>query len=194
MARRLGPLEITLIVVDVVLIGVLIALIATAPRGPDEVGAQETTAASSSAPLDPETEDETGSPSSTQAVTVPADALDIAEFQSPSGNIWCTISEAAAMCQIEDIDYQPTQITGCEDNELAGRIVQVTAEGAEYPCPGGDIGGGAPADRAVLQYEPPEVTAVGDFMCSSAQTGVTCTNLSSGKSFTITRNGPQLNN
>ncbi|GAB2620212.1 hypothetical protein [Pseudactinotalea suaedae] len=186
-ARRLGPVEITLIVIDVILIGVLIVLLATAPDGPDDGAGGPTT--TTSAPSDPAT-DETTSGTSTQAVTAPADALDVAEFATPSGNIWCTIGDSAAVCQIDVIDYQPPQIEGCADNELAGKIVQVSAEGAEYPCPTENIPGAAAADRTVLDYD--QTTAVGDYMCASSETGVTCTNLSAGHRFTITRYGPSL--
>lgn len=188
-ARRLGPLAITLIVIDVVLIGVLIFLLATAPDRPDDTSGDDTSA---SATASGEPSEEETSPTSTQAVTAPDDALDLAEFQTPSGNIWCTISDAAAVCQINEIEYQPPQIEGCADNELAGKVIQVSAEGSEYVCPEGNIAGASRGDRAVLEYEPEQTTAVGDFMCTSTMSGVTCVNLSTGASFTITRNGPSL--
>lgn len=188
--RRLGPLEITLIVVDVVLVGVLVFLLATAPEGPDDEPSP-TTSSSAPAPSGEASEDET-QPTSTQAITAPDDALDLAEFQTPSGNIWCTLTDTAAICQINEIEYQPPLIDGCEDNDLAGKVVQVSAEGAEYPCPSGDISGAAPGDRTVLEYDPEQTTAVGDSMCTSTRGGVTCVNLSTGASFTITRNGPSL--
>lgn len=191
-ARRLGPLEITLIVIDVILVGVLIFLIATAPHGPDD-GAGQGPSSSMTVSSEPGTGESDTPSTSTQAVTAPADALALAEFQTPSGNIWCTIGDSAAVCQINDIDYQPPSIDGCEGNDLAGKVIQVSTEGAEYPCPTGDISGAAPADRTVLEYEPVEqTTAVGDYMCTSARDGVTCTNLSTGARFTITRNGPQI--
>ncbi|WP_420114120.1 hypothetical protein [Pseudactinotalea sp.] len=186
-ARRLGPLAITLIVIDVVLIGVLIFLFVTAPDRPDDRPDDGSTSATAGEPTEEPT-----SPTSTQAVTAPDDALDLAEFQTPSGNIWCTITDAAATCQIDQIEYQPPQIDGCADNDLAGKVIQVTTEGAEYPCPEGDIGGAAPGDRTVLEYTPEQTTAVGDFMCTSTTNGVRCVNLSTGASFTITRNGPSL--
>lgn len=189
MTRRLGPWEIALIVIDVVLIVVLIVLMVTT-RG-DAGAANEEGSTTPAAASDPGT-GESGTSSSTQAVTPPADALALAEFSTPSGNIWCSIGESAASCQIEEIDYQPASIDGCDGNDLAGRIITVTSEGAEYPCPDADISGPAAGDRTVLEYG--QTTAVGDFMCTSAESGVTCTNLSSGKSFTVTRNGPRLNN
>lgn len=190
-ARRLGALEITLIVIDVVLVGVLVFLLVTAPRGAEDPGADDSS--SSTEQLSEGTGEEETSPTSTQAVTAPDDALDLAEFRTPSGNIWCTIGDASAICQINEIDYQPPQIDGCADNDLAGKVIQVTAEGAEYPCPEGDISGAAPGDRPELAYEPAEqTTAVGDFMCTSTRNGVTCTNLSTGTRFTISRSGPSI--
>lgn len=185
MARRLGPVEITLIVIDVLLIGVLVVLLATAPDRPSDPGDDPSGASSPSTSVEPD------APSSTQAVTAPEGALDLAEFTTPSGNIWCTLAEESATCQIADIDYEAPAISGCEDNELAGRVLSVDTEGVvEYPCPTGDIAGAARGDRTVLDYD--EVTAAGDFMCASAESGVTCTNLGTGASFSVTRRGPTL--
>lgn len=184
-SRRLGPLEITLIVIDVVLIGVLIFLLATQPDGPDE---QPTETASSTAAEGGTGEDASSAePSSTQAVTVPEGALDLAEFAAPSGNIWCTITDDAATCQIATIEYEPPAIANCEDNDLAGKILRVSGETAEYPCPSGSISGPEPGDRDVLDYG--ETTHVGDYMCTSTQEGVSCTDITTGASFSVRRAG-----
>ncbi len=187
MARRFVPAEIALMVIDAVLIVALVALLLTQPDG-----APEASEGSSSSSAGEATETETDTPSSTQAVTPPEGALDLAEFATPTGNIWCTLTDTSATCEIATIDYQPPPIDGCDDNDLAGKVLTVSAEGAEYPCPDGDIAGAAPDDRAVLDYE--SVTAVGDSMCTSMETGVTCTNLSTGASFTLTRRGPSIDN
>src|SRR5690606_28687807 len=125
-------------------------------------------------PTEPATQETTGT--SPQAGTAPADALDLAEFVPPSGHLWCTITDGAATCQIGEIEYQPPTIEGCDDNELAGKVITVTVEGAEYPCPTGNISGASAGDRTTLEYE--QTTAVGDSMCTSTREGVICTNLS----------------
>lgn len=184
-SRRLGPLEITLIVIDVVLIGVLIFLIATQPAGPDEQPSETT---SSTAADGGATEEETSAePSSTQAVTVPEGALDLAEFATPSGNIWCTLSEDAATCQIGSIEYEPPSIPDCDDNDLAGKVLRVSGETADYPCPDGNIAGADPEDRDVLDYG--QTTHVGDYMCTSTEEGVSCTDITTGASFSVRRAG-----
>jgi hypothetical protein len=183
-SRRLGRLEITLIVVDVILIGVLIFLLATQPDGPDDPGDETSSSADAATDADAS---ETDSPSSTQAVTVPEGALDLAEFTTPSGNIWCTISDDEATCQIETIEFQPPSIDGCDDNELAGHVLRVSGDVAEYPCPDGPIAGAAAEDRTVLEYG--QTTHVGDYMCTSTEEGVSCTDINTGASFSVRRAG-----
>lgn len=181
-SRRLGPLEITLIVVDAILIGVLVVLLVTAPDGPDDrTGDDPSSTAATTDPSATVTED----PTSAQVVTVPADAVDLAEFATPSGNIWCTIGDDSAACQIDTIEYAPPQIEGCDDNDLLGRVLVVGPDGAEFPCPDGSIPGADPDDREVLDYG--QTTHVGDYMCEVTRTGVTCTNITTGSGFSVRR-------
>lgn len=183
-SRRLGPLEITLIVIDVVLIGVLIYLLATQPKGPDEQPSETSTSAAAEAGA---TDGESAEASSTQAVTVPEGALDIAEFATPTGNIWCTIGDDAATCQIATIEYEPPSIPNCEGNDLAGKVLRVSGATAEYPCPDGPIAGADPKDRDVLEYG--QTTHVGEYMCTSTEEGVSCTDIVTGASFSVRRAG-----
>ncbi|MFV0251811.1 MAG: hypothetical protein ACK5H2_00550 [Beutenbergiaceae bacterium] len=189
MSQRIGRAEIALIVVDAVLVVILIALMVTRPTDTDVTDEPTESPQTAAAPLNPET-GQSGTAGSTQAVTAPADALQITEFASPSGNIWCTIGAEAATCQIADMSYQPPTVNGCEDNELLGYIVQVSVDGPEYPCPTGNISGPAATERTALEYG--ETSAVGDFMCQSSETGMTCTNLSTGARFSIARAGVTL--
>src|SRR5690606_41343283 len=109
-SRRLGPLEITLIVVDAILIGVLVVLLVTAPDGPDDrTGDDPSSTAATTDPSATVTED----PPSAQVVTVPADAVDLAEFATPSGDIWCTIGDDSAACKIDAIECAPPQTAAC---------------------------------------------------------------------------------
>lgn len=182
-SRRLRPLEIALIVIDAILVVVLIVLLVTAPDGPDDAGDGGTTSATAAA-TEPGATD-TGEPSSTQAVTVPEGAVELAEFVAPSGNIWCTIGEDAASCQIKTIEYQPPAIDGCADNDLVGHVLTVDADGAEFPCPDGPIPGADPGDREELDYD--KTSHVGDYMCTMTETGVSCTNILTGSGFTVRR-------
>lgn len=183
-SRRLRPLEIALIVIDAILVVVLIVLLVTAPDGPDDAGDGGTTSATAAATGEPGATD-TGEPSSTQAVTVPEGAVELAEFVAPSGNIWCTIGEDAASCQIKTIEYQPPTIDGCTDNDLVGHVLTVDADGAEFPCPDGPIPGADPGDREELDYD--QTSHVGDYMCTMTKTGVGCTNILTGSGFTVRR-------
>ncbi|MFV0426407.1 MAG: hypothetical protein ACK5KU_05140 [Beutenbergiaceae bacterium] len=186
MPQRLRPTVITLIAVDAVLIAILIALMLTNPRT-SEAGEQPETPTAPEGSVTTPLAQETGTDGSRQAVTAPADALAIAAFASPSGNIWCNIGVESVECQIGSMSYQPPTVEGCEGNELLGYIVRVTVDGPEYPCPSGNISGGPAADRTTLAYG--ETSAVGDFMCTSSESGMTCTNLSSGGQFSIARAG-----
>jgi hypothetical protein len=181
-SRRLGPVEITLIVVDVVLIGVLIFLLATAPEGPDDAG--EATATTSTA-VDGEDPDDAETTSSGPVVTVPAGAVEVAEFASPTGNIWCNIAADAATCQIETIEYEQPAIADCAENELSGHVITVSAEGSAWVCPEGDIAGPAPGDRTVLEYD--QTSRVGDYFCTSTEQGMSCTNITNGAGFSVRR-------
>ena len=55
------------------------------------------------------------------AVALPAAAhADSSPFQSPSGNIACTIDAGAAVCDISDYTYQPPPPPLCAHSELSG--------------------------------------------------------------------------
>lgn len=184
MSRRLGPAAITLIVVDAVLIGLLIVLMVTAPRSADNDGPGSTQASVGESGTDPGSPGASAEPGSTQVVTVPQGALELAEFASPSGNIWCTIGSDSAACQISEMAYQAPG-GGCEGNELFGHVVEVAADGSSFPCPDGGIPGAPAADRTVLEYG--QTSALGDFMCTSSESGMRCTNIRTGAGFTVAR-------
>lgn len=188
---RLSPAVITLIVVDAVLIVVLVVLMVNlAQRTPDvEQTAAITSSSASETPTEPESQEPSEDPASTQAATAPDDAVSIAQFVAPSRNIWCTIDEVSATCQIGEISYSPPPIADC-GSDLAGHVLTVTEDGARYPCPSGDIAGAAPGDREELGYG--TTTAVGAFMCTSSQTGVACTHLGTGAGFSVARAGASL--
>ncbi|TDE97313.1 hypothetical protein EXU48_03665 [Occultella glacieicola] len=182
--RALGPWAITLIVVDVILIGILVVMLVNYPRGDaGDDGGTASAGATTEASGDGTTDEEptTQAP----AVTVPEDALDVAAFSSPSRNIWCEIAQDDATCMIGDITFTPPEVADC-DPAIAGHFWQVTAERADPIC-GAEVPTEAPADLPDLAYG--ASTVVGDFLCTSETDGVTCVSISTGHGVTIARGG-----
>lgn len=178
--RSLGRAAIALIVLDVVLIGVLVALLLTAqrPAGGDGETAEPTTSAAATDPVETATD-------AAPAVTPPADALDVAGFALPSRNIWCAIGDAEATCEIGSITFTPPDVEDCEGE--VGHVLVVTEAEASLPCVSEPVAEEASADLPNLEYG--QTTAVGDFMCTADTDGVTCQSLVSGRGFTLASGG-----
>lgn len=188
MAKRgaVGPAAITLIVLDVLLIAALVVIMATWP----DVTSNQGTAASTTgtgATGAPEDGGAGDGEETTQAevVEVPDDALDVAAFTMPSGNIWCQLGDDSTQCVIESFDFSPPPLDGC-GQDVAGHVWQVTTEQAGPVCPG-DAVPQAPDDVTELAYG--DATTVGDFLCESTRDGVVCRAISTGHGFEIARSG-----
>ena len=91
------------------------------------------------------------------------------EFASPTGNITCEINQTKAYCQ-----------TG-----TPARSVTMDATGKYTTCTGQQCLGNAGIGTPTLAYG--TETGVGQFLCQSAATGVTCT--ANGKGFQIAISG-----
>ena len=102
-------------------------------------------------------------------------------FVSPSRNIGCVITEDAVRCDIEEKSYQePAQPPSCQLDY--GEALEVGQAGiGEFACVSDTVLG---ADL-VLDYN--TSTVVGDFGCTSRETGMTCYNLSTRHGFMISR-------
>lgn len=183
--RALGGWAIALIVIDVILIGILVVMLVTHPRG--DSGTDGGTDGSSTGATDGESGATGDTEPTTQApaVTVPEDALDVAAFSSPSRNIWCQIEDDNATCMIGDITFTPPAVEDC-DPAIAGHYWRVTAESADPIC-GAEAPTEAPSDLPDLAYG--ASTVVGDFLCTSETDGVTCVAISTGHGVTIARGG-----
>lgn len=188
MAKRgaVGPAAITLIVVDALLIVALVVIMAT---WPDTTTADEepttSASASSEAPPSPGGSGETEETTEADAVEVPGDALDVAGFVMPSGNIWCELGGEGTQCVIENFNYSPPAIEGCSE-DVAGHLWQVTAEDAGPACPGDGV---PEPSQELTELDYGQATAVGDFLCESTRQGVTCRAVSTGHGFEIAREG-----
>lgn len=104
-------------------------------------------------------------PSASAAGTAPV------SFRMPSGNIACTLSVDGVTCTIASIRFEPPVVAGCTGQ--TGHVFVLNADGVTVPC----VDGAAPsvADETVTTLEYGSSAAVGDYTCTSATDGVTCT-------------------
>ncbi|NMR19644.1 hypothetical protein [Cellulomonas fimi] len=177
----LGPRLTTFVVVDALLVlAFLVVLVLFLSSGPGTGG--------DAAPDDGATPAATGPTSPGAAPSAGSAGDDDTTFALPSGNIACEMSTDAATCTIANTTATPPPDAGCTG--VIGRILTVTAEGAEMPCVEGALPGVAAPGTAVLEYG--DSTTVGDFTCTSSSTGVTCRHDPSGRGFALARARAEL--
>ena len=103
-------------------------------------------------------------------------------FETPSGNIACSISESHARCEIRQKTWNPGPApSDCNLDWGYGLIVEGESEGRVL-CAGDTV---RTNDAPTLQYG--TATQTGSFVCSSEESGVTCTNNETGHGFEISR-------
>jgi hypothetical protein len=147
---------------------------AESPTGP-------TAPTTSSTPTKAPTKAPTREPEQRPPKRLPHVAGAIDFFVSPSRNIGCLITADAVRCDIQQKSYrEPTQPTSCQLDY--GQALQVGLDGiGEFACVGDTVLGA----RKVLDYN--SSTVVGDFGCTSRETGMTCYNLRTRHGFLISR-------
>ncbi|MFY0406955.1 DUF6636 domain-containing protein [Solicola sp. PLA-1-18] len=122
----------------------------------------------------------TGAPTSPPTVDLPDIVGAIASFTTPTGNIGCYIGSQGARCDIRERSFEPPAEP--ESCGLAwGNSLEVGADGAGFACVGDTVMG----SDTILKYG--NSTLVGDYGCTSATTGVTCVNRSTGHGFSLSR-------
>ena len=128
-------------------------------------------------------------PTPTAPVTVPSSAVSddgsvIATFLSPSRNIACQLfvlgNDGEARCDIRSATFTPPRPAEPCDLDYGDSIVLTTY--AEFGCHGDTV---FDPSAQVLGYG--QRMDVGPFRCDSERVGVTCTNLSTGRGFSIRR-------
>ena len=146
--------------------GVLIAGCNSQNSSSSAAGSASTTVSTtvtSAAAAPPSASAATGQPASAPAtptasiVRVPMQTAAGGEFQSPTGNITCEVDQSKVYCQ-----------TG-----TPARSVTMDATGKYTTCTGQQCLGNAGENTPILAYG--TETGVGQFLCQSAVTGVTCT-------------------
>ena len=130
----------------------------------------------------------TTSAATSPAVTSPAASTPPAStsagavaFSSPSGNIGCYVDSTGARCDIESSTFQiPQKPASCLLAWGHGLEVDQTTF-ATFVC-AGDTTLGA---RTVLTYG--SSTTVGEFECTSEESGMTCLNLATNHGFRLSK-------
>lgn len=103
-------------------------------------------------------------------------------FASPSENIGCLITRTSVRCDIKQKSYrEPRKPRSCRLD--FGKALQVgrADRKAEFAC----VGDTALGARRILRYH--TSTEVGDFGCTSRESGMTCYNLRTRHGFLISR-------
>jgi hypothetical protein len=122
------------------------------------------------------------SSTSSSTSTVAATVVHVAAFRSPSGNIGCMIIAGTARCDIQHRSWSPPpRPHSCPKIVDFGQGLIIAGSGsARLVCAGDTV---FDPSAKVLPYGTD--TVVGAFRCQSRTTGMTCTNTSTGDSFSI---------
>lgn len=108
-------------------------------------------------------------------------------FTSPSKNISCEISALGARCDILTIDTEVQENPpGCTGT--IGQVVLLTAQGTEVPCVEPLDG----VNQDLSEYQElgyGEKIEVNNYLCASERTGVTCTDTTTNRGFSLARAG-----
>jgi hypothetical protein len=123
----------------------------------------------------------TASKTSTSAST-PSKVVDLTAFRSPSGNIGCELLDGVARCDIGKRDWSPpARPASCPHIVDYGQGLEVGSSGpASFVCAGDTA---SEPSSPVLAYE--TASAVGQLLCVSRETGVTCTDRETAHGFFI---------
>jgi hypothetical protein len=130
----------------------------------------------------PTTPTPTSSSSSSTPSEPPTRFVHLASFQSPTGNIGCMLIAGIARCDIEKRDWSPPpRPASCPNVVDFGQGLELGGSGsARFVCAGDTA-------RDITSPKLPYGTAseVGDFVCVSRPTGITCTSRFNGHGFLI---------
>ena len=111
-------------------------------------------------------------------------------FTSPTGNIGCYIDKKSVRCDISKRDWDPpARPASCNENVDYGQGIQMSAGGApKFVCAGDTaLGGGDP-----LPYG--QSIAAGLLRCESAESGMSCRDIETGRGFSLSIQSYDLSN
>ena len=189
--RALSPGMTTFLVVDAILVLTFLVLLvmsitATGDGTADASGTPSGTQSgtpSVQAAAEPETTPEESAPAEPETTEA------VAQFQLPSGNISCSMTDTSVECTILSFSYTAPELPpDCAGT--VGNVLTVTAaDGAGMPCveapPGPPVAG-----TPVLEYG--QASKVGEMTCQSSPNGVYCQHDPTGKGFSVAKAGYRL--
>jgi hypothetical protein len=122
-------------------------------------------------------------------IALPAAAhADSQNFQSPSGNIACTLDTGGAACDISEYTYQPPPPPECAKHISWGsRFTLVPGKPGAIVCHGDTLR--LPGEQT-LNYG--QTISVGSITCASDPSGMKCTDNSSGHYFQVSKDSYSL--
>ena len=123
------------------------------------------------------------------AVAFPAPSrADSNDFRSPSGNIYCSLAADGAACDISDYTYQPPPSPECGKHISWGsRFTLPPGKPAAMECHGDTL---RVPGEPTLSYG--QTVSAGTITCVSEQSGMKCTDSSSGHYFRVSRDSYNL--
>jgi hypothetical protein len=127
----------------------------------------------------------------TLALAAPAQAGVPPSFQTPSGNIQCWVADDAASCNVIDYDYALPPPGDCTKPGWGGSVSLFQGRDPVVNCDS-DPPGVYHGMRSHVTLDYGQTKAVGAMSCLSEQTGVTCTDTSTGHFFTVSRDTLRL--
>lgn len=118
----------------------------------------------------------------------PSARAETLNFQSPSGNIYCTLDSLGAACDIRQYTYQPPPPPECGQHLAwgsrftlaAGKAGAITCHGDTLQVPG----------EQTLNYG--QTISAGTITCDSEMSGMKCTDSSTGHFFRVSMDSFQL--
>ncbi|MGV0743369.1 DUF6636 domain-containing protein [Mycolicibacterium sp. XJ870] len=113
-------------------------------------------------------------------------------FHSPSGNVGCQISPTSVRCDIDQRDWSPPpRPADCTLDYGQGISIGI-GEPAQFVCAGDTARVLPPYGGAGEPLPYGEAIAAGPMRCESAESGMTCRDIGSGRGFSISREAYQL--
>lgn len=183
--RRLSPWLVVFIAFDVLLVAGAAWLLLGGSSGSGRDATDTTTtpaAAATDGATDAAADPDDPAPSPTLEID-PATATVVA---SPTGNITCSIVPEGVRCAIASLAAEPVPVAGCDGT--VGHVVELTTAGVSTPCvPTAETPAAAGPDVTVLDYG--TTAEVNNFVCESTETGMRCTDSTTGKGFVLARAG-----